>query len=259
MSLATLQLNNKTIAYEHLPGSSPGILFCSGFRSDMNGNKARALSEHCNNRGWACTRFDYRGHGASGTDFADCGIGDWIDDAVDVLDHQTSGPQIVIGSSMGLWMTLQMTLQRPDRVAAIVGIAGAPDFTEELIWQKLDSQTRDLLQKGGTWMRPSRYDDGEPYPISQLLIESGRTHLVTGSTININCPVRLLHGTADADVPWHCSLKVLEQLSSSDATLTLIKDADHRLSAPVEIEMILSTVDRLHEQLTAADNSRPAM
>jgi len=251
--LATLQLKNKTIAYDRLPGSSPGILFCCGFRSDMSGNKARAIHEHCKNKGWACTRFDYRGHGSSDTDFADCAIGDWIEDAVDVLDQQTEGPQIIVGSSMGLWMSLQMALQRPERVAAVVGIAGAPDFTEELIWKKLDDETRDLLQKGGTWMRPNRYDDGEPYPISLKLIESGRAHLLTDSTINLNCPVRLLHGSADIDVPWSCSLKVLEQLSGKDATLTLIKDADHRLSSSEQIEIILATIERLHDQLAVVD------
>ena len=115
--MATLQLNNKSIAFEHLPGSSPGILFCSGFRSDMTGNKARALSEHCKIKGWACTRFDYRGHGSSDTDFADCGIGDWIEDALDVLDQLTNGPQIIVGSSMGLWITLQLVLHRPDPVS----------------------------------------------------------------------------------------------------------------------------------------------
>jgi len=247
--LATLQLKNKRIAYDHLPGSSPGILFCCGFRSDMTGNKARAIHQHCRTRDWACTRFDYRGHGLSDTDFADCGIGDWIEDAVDVLEQQTSGQQILIGSSMGLWIALQLALQRTERVAAIVGIAGAPDFTEELIWNRLDEKTRGLLQNGGTWMRPNHYDDGEPYPISQQLIESGRPHLVTGSTIKLNCPVRLLHGSADADVPWTYSLKVLEQLNGSDATLTLIKDADHRLSTPREIEVILATIDRLRDQL----------
>jgi len=150
---------------------------------------------------------------------------------------------------MGLWITLQMVLHRPDRVAAVVGIAGAPDFTEELIWNKLDEKTRELIQNGGTWMRPNHYDDGQPYPISQKLIESGRPHLVTGSPINIDCPVRLLHGSADTDVPWAYSLKVLEQLSSSDATLILIKGADHRLSAPAEIATILSTIEHLRDQL----------
>lgn len=247
-----LQSGAGSLAYQHRNGNTPGVLFCSGFRSDMQGNKARYLDDFCKQQGWQFTRFDYRGHGQSSDPFEDCGIDSWLEDTLAILDHVTVGEQIIIGSSMGLWLALLATLNRPERISGLLGIAGAPDFTEALIWQQLDDANKQLLQDGGTWFRASRYDDESPYPITGRLIDSGRQHLVLNDAININCPVRLVHGTADADVPWALSLQVLDAIRHKDSSLTLLKDSDHRLSAPDELHSIGQLLTELQRVVTSA-------
>lgn len=268
----SLILGSKTLSYVHTAarlarndracnGTAPGVLFCGGFRSDMRGTKAMYLQQLCEARGWQYTRFDYCGHGTSSGEFIDCGIHNWRDDTLAMLDRVCLGPHILVGSSMGLWMVVLATLARPERVAGIVGIAGAPDMTERLIWRAIGPDLQARLQAGEIWYRPSEYDDGSPYPISMQLVESGRPWLLldtaddtgkedTGShtntdTVEINCPVRLLHGTRDNDVPWQLSQCLLQQLTSSDATLTLVKDADHRLSEPGHLALLENTVASL--------------
>ena len=172
----TLVRDGATIAYRRTEGSTPGVIFMGGFKSDMTGTKAVALEEFCRARGTAFVRFDYQGHGVSSGRFEDGGIGLWSQDALAVFDQMTSGPQIIVGSSMGGWMMLLTALARPDRVAGLVGIAAAPDFTEDLIWSTLDEGDRTTLMETGVLMQPSEY--GEPYPYTRHLIEDGRQHLL---------------------------------------------------------------------------------
>ncbi len=235
-----------TIAYHRTPAATslPGAIFLTGFKSDMTGGKARALEAFCRDRGQAFLRFDYRGHGASSGRFEDGGIGDWADDAIAALDALTAGPQILIGSSMGGWIMLLVALARPDRVAGLVGIASAPDYTEDLMWARFPAEVRAQLTQQGVWHAPSRYDDG-PYVITRRLIEDGRRHLVLRAPLRISCPVRLLHGMADPDVPWQTSQRLLDRLGSADATLTLIKDAGHRLNEPPHIARIQTALAEL--------------
>lgn len=232
------------IAYRRRDGIEPGLMFLGGFRSDMSGTKASALDDFAAATGRAYARFDYRGHGASSGLFADLTLGDWIADALAVLDRVAEGPQILIGSSMGAWVALRLALQRPERVAGLVTMAAAPDFTEELVWARLDEAQRARMRREGRLERPSAYSS-EPDIFTLRLIEEGRRHLMLGGPIALACPARLIHGTADADVPWQTSLKLLERVQSADARLTLIKDGDHRLSEPHQIEAMLSAVAEL--------------
>ena len=248
-SLILTRESGETIAYCIDSGdSSPGVLFLPGFRSDMQGNKARALSAHCRASirpgGQACTRFDYFGHGASSGDFRAGTIGRWRDDAIVVLDRLTRGPQILVGSSMGCWIALLVALARPDRIAGLVGIAGAPDFTEDLVWARLDESQRRRLAEEGEVTHDSAYEGG-PVPFTRALIEEGRRHLLLRSPIALSCPVRLLHGMADPDVPYQTSLRLAERLAGTEVTLELIADGDHRLSRESDLARILAAVDDL--------------
>jgi len=230
----------------------------------MQGIKALHLEAWCREKGFGFTRFDYRGHGRSSGDFIDCGIGDWRQDTLDILDRVAEGPHILVGSSMGLWIAVLAALARPSMVRGLVGIAGAPDFTERLIWDSLDAPMRARLQQGHVWQRPSEYDDGSPYPISYALVESGREWLLMPATtepdlsprLALHCPVRLLHGTGDIDVPWQLSEELLERMEAPDATLTLIKDADHRLSSDSCLDMITRTIEQLQAELTDTDRNQ---
>src|SRR5690349_9461615 len=203
--------DGERIAYRRVPGKAPGIVFLGGFMSDMSGTKATALEAFCRARGQAFLRFDYFGHGASSGAFRDATIGRWREDAITVLDHLTQGPQILVGSSMGGWMMLLAALARPASVAALVGIAAAPDFTQELMWPSFSADEQRRLVNEGAITVPSEYDP-RGYTITHQLIEEGRRHLVLGDTVPIACPVRLLHGMADPDVPWQMSLRLAERL-----------------------------------------------
>ena len=232
------------IAYRRRDGTEPGLLFLGGFRSDMSGTKATALDDFAAATARAYTRFDYRGHGASSGRFEELTFGDWVEDALGVLDRVTEGAQILIGSSMGAWVALRLALRRPERVAGLVTLGAAPDFTEELIWARLDDRQRERMRKDGHLERPSAYST-QPDILTLRVVEDGRRHLVLGGPIAIACPVRLLHGTADCDVPWQMSLRLLEWIESADARLTLIKGGDHRLSEPAQIEAMLAAVAEL--------------
>jgi pimeloyl-ACP methyl ester carboxylesterase len=224
-----------TLAYAALAGRSPGVVFLHGFRSDKNGDKALALEAWCRRRGQAFVRFDTFGHGESSGRFEDGTIGRWADDAVHVLDALTEGPQVLVGSSMGAWLMLLAARRRPERVAGLVGIAAAPDFTER-IWTALSGAQRKELLGTGRVLIPSDY--GEPYPITRALIEEARAHLLLEEAIPVGCPVRLLHGLRDADVPWETSLQLQQRLTSEDVQLTLVKDGDHRLSRPQDLALL---------------------
>jgi pimeloyl-ACP methyl ester carboxylesterase len=221
-----------------------GILFLPGFRSDMAGTKATFLDEFCAERGLPYARFDYSGHGASSGRFEDGTIGAWAQDAIAIIDHVADGSLVLVGSSMGGWIMLLAALARPDRIAGLVGLAPAPDFTEALIWNRLADQDRDRLLGAGRLATPSAYAD-EPTIITRALIEEGRRHLLLGAPIGIRCPVRLLHGMADPDVPHRLSLDLAERLVSNDVRVTLIKDGDHRLSRREDLALLGRTVDEL--------------
>src|SRR5437762_5486123 len=219
-----------TIAYHRLEGDTPGIVFLGGFRSDMAGTKALFLEDYCRRRGRAYVRFDYFGHGGSSGDLAQGTIGRWREDAVAIIDSLTEGPQILVGSSMGGWIMLLAALARPERIAALIGIAGAPDFTEELLWPRLTPAQREEIIERGTVVLSSDYDP-TGYLYTSALIEDGKRHLLLRAPIPLNMPVRLLHGLADTSVPWQLSLRLADHLTSCDVTVTLVKGGDHRLSS----------------------------
>jgi pimeloyl-ACP methyl ester carboxylesterase len=236
--------DGQRVAYHRRAGRGPGVVFLGGFMSDMTGTKALALDDHCRATGRAFVRFDYLGHGASSGRFEDGTIGRWADDALAVIDALTEGPQVLVGSSMGGWIMLLAALARPDRVAGLVGIAAAPDFTEDLLWAAWDEPTRARLSRDGHIRVPSLYGEA-PYTISRALIEEGRARCLLGAPIPIRCPVRLLQGMADPDVPWRTALRLAERLESTDVTVTLIKDSDHRLSRDQDLARLMAVVDGL--------------
>ena len=231
------------LAWSKLDGRAPTLVFLPGFGSDMTGDKAAALAAFCTARGQSMLRFDYSGHGESGGRFEDGTIGVWTADTLAVIDRLTDGPLVLAGSSMGGWIALLAALARRDRIAALVGIAAAPDFTEALLWQALDFEQRAHLMQHGAIHLPSQY--GDPTPITRALIEDGRNHLLLSAPIALDCPVRLLHGQADPDVPWQMALRIAEQLDSADVQVTLVKDGDHRLSRPADLALLCRTVGAL--------------
>ena len=233
-----------TIAYRTHTGKSPGVVFCGGFNSDMTGTKALALDTHCRETGRAFLRFDYFGHGSSSGEFRNGTIGRWKDDAIAVIDDLTEGPQIIVGSSMGGWIMLLAALARPARVAGLLGIAPAPDFTEDLMWAEFDDGIREILQRDGVYLQPSEYGN-EPYAITLHLIEEGRNHLLLRETVRLTCPLRVLQGMDDPDVPWHHALRLIEAYEGADVEATFVKGGDHRLSEPNDIARLLRTVDEL--------------
>jgi pimeloyl-ACP methyl ester carboxylesterase len=232
------------IAYHRLTGAPPGVIFLGGFRSDMTGTKALFLEDYCRHRGRAFVRFDYFGHGASSGDFALGTIGRWREDAIAVIDSLTSGPQILVGSSMGGWIMLLAALVRPQRIAALIGIAGAPDFTEELLWPRLTPAQREEIMARGALVLPSDYDP-TGYLYTRALIEDGRRHLLLSGPIALDMPARLLHGLSDQSVPWQLSLRLAERLASRDVAVTLVKDGDHRLSSEPDLARLAQTLDAL--------------
>jgi pimeloyl-ACP methyl ester carboxylesterase len=228
------------------PGAPPGLFWLGGLKSDMNGTKAEALARFARERGRALVRFDYSGHGESRGAFADGTIGRWLADSIAVFSAFCRGPQVVIGSSMGGWLALLLAreLRRapaPACVAGMVLIAPAVDFTEELMWKRFLPEVRQEIETKGCWPRPSHYGE-EPYPITRRLIEEGREHLLLGGLIETGCPVRILQGVEDPDVPWGHAVELVSRLAQDDVVLTLVKDGDHRLSRPDDIERLLAVV-----------------
>jgi pimeloyl-ACP methyl ester carboxylesterase len=232
------------IAYRRVTGGAPGIVFLAGLRSDMTGTKATYLDGYCRRRGLSYVRFDYFGHGSSSGDFTDGSVGRWAEDAVAIIDELTRGPQILVGSSLGGWIMLLTARARPDRIHALVGIAAAPDATEDLLWRRLDAAQRHELSTSGRVTVPSEYDPaGYPYHLG--LIEEGKRHLVLRAPLALDCPVRLLHGIRDTSVPWQTSLRLAEQLTTRDVSLTLVKDGDHRLSTEPDLVRLAAILDEV--------------
>jgi len=233
-----------SIAYHRRDGNRPGVLFLTGFMSDMSGSKAMALDEFCSAREQAYVRFDYRGHGQSAGAFEDADIGTWFADALDVFDTLTEGPQILVGSSMGGWMMLLLARARPERVKALVGIAAAPDFTERLE-ASMSPEQRAEIAANGKVVVPSIY--GNDYIFTRALISSGRFHRLLEEGIAFDGPVRLLQGTADHAVPWETALRIQSALTSKDVEVILIKDGDHRLSEPADLKRMTDTLASLSD------------
>jgi len=238
--------SRRRIAVRVRAGSGPGLFWLGGFNSDMRGTKALALDEWAAAHGRACVRFDYSGHGESGGSFIDGTIGRWLAEGVAVFEQFCRGPQVVIGSSMGGWMALLLARAIVNReapsakLAGLVLIAPAPDFTEQLMWNSFSDEVREEITTKGVWMRPSEYGDGTPYPITRALIEEGRNHLLLGSAIEVGCPVRILQGAQDPDVPWQHAFALVHRLPAEDVVLTMIQDGDHRLSRPQDIARIIA-------------------
>jgi len=239
-----------SIAYHRTAGRAPGVVFLGGFMSDMTGTKAVALEAWARARGQAFLRFDYQGHGQSSGRFADGTIGIWSADALAALDALTQGPQILVGSSMGGWIMLKCALARPQRIAALVGIAAAPDFTTRM-WDEMGAEARRAIERDGFYREPSQYS-AEPYVITRALIEDGaHQRVLHQGPVAFDGPVCLLHGMADPDVPWQVSLEIQAKLRSADVEVTLVKDGDHRLSRPEDIQRLCRTLDALCDRLGA--------
>lgn len=231
-----------------------GIMWLGGFKSDMEGGKATALAGWAQEEGRGAIRFDYSGHGESGGSFAAGTIGRWVREARAVFDSFAHGPVILVGSSMGGWIAQLLTLAlgggNGAHVAGLVLIAPASDFTEELMWAGFSEEVREEIMREGRYLRPSEYGD-EPYEITRALIEEGRQHLLLGGPIRLGCPVRILQGMRDEDVPWRHALRTLEAIADEDVTMTLVKDGDHRLSRDADIARLLRLVEGFCAEIEA--------
>ena len=232
------------VAYVRSDGRAPAVAFLGGFRSDMTGTKAVALDAWARKTGRAFLRFDYLGHGQSSGRFEDGTIGRWLDDSLAAIDTLTSGKIVLVGSSMGGWLSLLVARARPERMAGLVLIAAAPDFTERMLLKGLSSQDRLALERDGRLERPSQYLP-EPSVFTWKLIEEGRNHLVLDEKLALPCPVRLLHGQDDPDVPWEYSLQIAQHLEAPSVVTTFVKGGDHRLSTPADLARLIATVEEL--------------
>jgi pimeloyl-ACP methyl ester carboxylesterase len=241
--------NDRAIAVRTSRGDAPGIVWLGGFKSDMMGTKAEALAAWAKKAGRACVRFDYSGHGQSKGRFTDGTIGRWLDESLAVFERFCHGPQVLVGSSMGGWLALLLARELRRRraqaeLAGMVLIAPAVDFTEVLMWNNFPPAVKHELEAKGVWIRPSQYD-AEGYPITKRLIEEARAHLLLGGMIETGCPVRILQGALDPDVPWTHAVELVSRLAQDDVVLTLVKDGDHRLSRPEDLERLIDAVREL--------------
>jgi len=240
------------VAYAYSPGDSPTVVFLCGYASDMNGTKARFLETHCRRRNQAYLRFDYQGHGASSGRFEDGTLGLWLGDARAVIESVTGGPLLLVGSSMGAWIMLLVALAMKQHVAGLLGIASAPDFSEELVRPALTPEQSARLERDGMLALPSRYA-GTPQLLSRAFLDDARRHLLLRGPIALDCPLRLIHGLEDPDVPWKTSLRLAERVTSVDVQITLVKGGGHRLSDPDALDLIGSVLDTLIDEIGKSD------
>ena len=232
------------IAYRTTKGEGPGVIFCCGYRSDMDSTKATALAEWCAENNVPFTRFDYHGHGKSEVEFRDFTIGGAMTDALDVIDQVVVGPQIIIGSSMGAWVALNAALERKNAIRGFIGVASAPDFTERLMYPRMTPEQRKELDEEGVIWAYSEMSELE-YPITRHFIHEARGHLLLDDIIGLDIPVHLLHGQADVDVPWETSVLLAKQLMTDEVAVTLIKDGDHRLNRPADLAIMMDVLRRM--------------
>jgi pimeloyl-ACP methyl ester carboxylesterase len=238
------------IAYQQLrskSGKKPGIVYLAGYGSDMKGEKPTALEKFCLENDYDYLRFEYLGIGDSSGEFLDYAIGDWFENALTMLDHLTEGPQLLIGSSMGGWLMLKVALERKHRVAGLIGIAPAPDFTEILMWNQFDEEHKKQLQTQS--VLNLKHLSGEDYYITMKMIEDGRKLLVMNGEVDIDVPVSIIHGMKDMDVPYQLSMSLVEKLKSNDVELHLIKNAMHRFSEPDDLRFLLKVTSAMIEKL----------
>lgn len=235
----------RRLAYKANAGEGTGLMWLGGFRSDMTGGKATRLHAWARANGRPFLRLDYSGHGESDGDFADGTIGAWTADALAMLDGPAAGDRrILVGSSMGAWIALLCARARPDRVAGLLLIAPAPDFTDELMWERFPKAVRAEIETKGMWFRPTAYADA-PYPITKRLIDEGRDHLILPHGLSFAGPVRILQGMADEDVPWRHAIRLIEALQAPDVQMTLVKDGDHRLSRDADLDLLEAAADSI--------------
>lgn len=236
--------NNRKIAYHKLEGNGPAVIFCGGYMSDMEGTKACFLEQACRELGLSYVRFDYSGHGSSSEDFVDGTIGKWKEDALAVVDQLTDGPLIIVGSSMGGWIGLLVSLARKQRIKAFIGIAAAPDFTRELMWDNYNDDIRETLKRDGIFLEPSNYSD-EPYKVTYALIQDGEKNILLDKDIDLECSVRLFHGLQDKDVPSDYSARIAEKVKSEDVILCYNKSGDHSLSSNADLQRLKAALVEL--------------
>jgi pimeloyl-ACP methyl ester carboxylesterase len=236
--------SGRRIAYHRSLGEGVGVMFCCGYRSDMASTKATAIAEWCAERNVPFTRFDYNGHGKSEGDFMDFTIGGAMADALEVLDEVAQGPQIIIGSSMGGWVALNMAKERKGVVRGLIGVAPAPDFTEKLMYPRMTpEQRREIEDEGVIWAHSEMTDSD--YPITWKFITEARNHLMLDDVIGVDVPVHVFHGQLDDSVPWEHSLLLQKQLTSEEVNVTFIKDGDHRLNRPADLQLMLDALGRM--------------
>jgi pimeloyl-ACP methyl ester carboxylesterase len=236
----------RRIAFRKRPGRGPAVLWFGGFKSDMSSTKAARIDAWCADHGRAMVRMDYAGHGASDGNFRDFVFSDWIEDAKAVLEEHAGGPAIIVGSSMGGWIAtaiVKRLMEQGDtgRIAGLVLIAPACDFTDTLMWPQFPDHVKSAIMENGVFALPSAYSD-EPTPITRALIEDGARNNVFGQTFRTGCPVHILQGMRDPDVPWGHALRLVEHLPLDPVTVTLINDGDHRLSREEDIERLIAAV-----------------
>ncbi|WP_332367272.1 alpha/beta fold hydrolase [Caulobacter sp. NIBR2454] len=231
------------LAWRRVSGAGPTVVWLGGFMSDMSGTKAQALADWATAKGRSFVRFDYFGHGESEGAFRDGTITRWREDALAVIDQLTTGPVVLVGSSMGGWISCLAAAARPERVKAMVLIAPAPDFTEKLMIPEFPPEAHEALARDGVWMRPSEY--GDPYPITRQLLEDGARWSILPGPVNVAVPVRILQGGQDPDVPWMHALTLAHAIRSDDVVFSLIKDGDHRLSRDQDIARLIAAVEEL--------------
>jgi len=238
-----LELDGERLAWRRVDGAGPTVVWLGGFNSEMAGTKAQALADWAQARRRAYLRFDYFGHGQSSGAFSQGTITRWRADALAMIDQLTAGPLVLVGSSMGGWLACLAALARRPRIAALVLVAPAADFTERLLWPTLPPEGRRAIERHGVWLRPSAY--GDPYPISRDLIEDGRRWAILPGPVGVTAPVRILQGGADPDVPWRHALDLSQALESRDLVFTLVGDGDHRLSRPQDLRRLIAAVEEL--------------
>ena len=239
----------RRLAYCKLDGKGPTVVFFPGFMSDMEGAKALALEALCRERGQAYVRFDYSGHGKSSGDFSDGTIGAWADDGMAIMDQVTDGPLILVGSSMGGWIGLLCALARKDRVRGYVGLAAAPDFTRDLCWNRYSDEVKAILKRDGVYYEACDYGD-DPYPMTLNLLQEGDNHLLLDGEIDLTCPVRLIQGMRDPDVPPVTAQRISDALASEDVVITYVKNGDHRLSTDADLKRLCRVVKEISGELS---------